>query len=100
MENNHYLCIVIEKEINNMSKKITKLGSVNPCVLLFLYDKDNKEIGTCLDTPNNFAVACMLNDNVQYGKAYYQFFGETIKQRKDKDTLEEINRHKLTINFL
>ena len=58
MENNHYLCIVIEKEINNMSKKITKLGSVNPCVLLFLYDKDNK------------------------------------------DTLEEINRHKLTINFL
>lgn len=83
-----------------MSKKITKLGSVNPCVLLFLYDKDNKEIGTCLDTPNNFAVACMLNDNVQYGKAYYQFFGETIKQRKDKDTLEEINRHKLTINFL
>lgn len=43
MENNHYLCIVIEKEIYNMSKKITKLGSVNPCVLLFLYDKDNKE---------------------------------------------------------
>lgn len=43
MENNHYLCIVIEKEINNMSKKITKLGSVNPCVLLFLYDKNNKE---------------------------------------------------------
>ena len=42
MENNHYLCIVIEKEINNMNKKITKLGSVNPCVLLFLYDKDNK----------------------------------------------------------
>ena len=101
-----------------MSKKMTKLGSVNPCALLFLYDKNNKEIGTCLDTPNNFAVACMLNDNVQYGKAYYQFFGETIKQRKDKDildrisvyqklvsledkgTLEEINRHKLNINFL
>ena len=115
MENNHYLCIVKLKEINNMSKKMTKLGSVNPCNMLFLYDKNNN---TCLDTPNNFAVACMLNDNVQYGKAYYQFFGETIKQRKDKDisdrisvyqklvslenkdTLEEINRHKLTINFL
>ena len=101
-----------------MSKKMTKLGSVNPCNMLFLYDKNNKEIGTCLDTPNNFAVACMLNDNVQYGKAYYQSFGETIKQRKDKDildrisvyqklvsledkgTLEEINRHKLNINIL
>ena len=54
-----------------MSKKMTKLGSVNPCALLYLYNKDNEEIGTCLDTPNNFAVACMLNDNVQYGKAYY-----------------------------
>ena len=85
-----------------MSKKMTKLGSVNPCALLYLYNKDNEEIGTCLDTPNNFAVACMLNDNVQYGKAYYQFFGETIKlvSLEDKGTLEEINRHKLTINFL
>lgn len=118
MENNHYLCNVKLKEINSMSKKMTKLGSVNPCALLYLYNKDNEEIGTCLDTPNNFAVACMLNNNVQYGKAYYQFFGETIKQRKDKDisgrisiyqklvnledkdTLEEINRHKLNINFL
>lgn len=114
MENNHYLCRVKLKEIDNMSKKTTKLGSVKPCSLLSLYSKENKYIGTCLDTPNNFAVACMLNENIDYGKAYYLHFEDVIRKKNDTDILEristykklekklqdEINTHKQTINFV
>lgn len=66
------------------------LGSINPCNTLFLYDKDKKLLGECLDTPNSFAVACCINNNITYGKAYYQFFNDDIRKRNDKDNIERI----------
>lgn len=100
-----------------MSKKMIKLGSVNPCNMMTLYDVNNNYIGECLDTPNNFAVACLINDKVEYGKAWYQYFGEVIRSRhyedisdriniykklsekKHIDTINEINKHKEMIKF-
>lgn len=92
-----------------------KVGSVNPCNLMFLYDKNDNQLGTCLDTPNNFAIACILNKNVHYGVAYYPLFGTNKKYRsgvseiiKSYETLrtkykhinDEIEKHKEHINFL
>ena len=90
-----------------------KLGSVNPCGMTMLYDKENNLIGSCMDTPNNFAVACLINAKVAYGKTYYPCFGEDIRTREsvqdridmyqghiERNNMEEINRHKLTIKLL
>lgn len=67
-----------------------KIGSVNPCNMMFLFDKNGKEIGTCMDTPNSFAVACVMNSRVAYGKAHYQFFGTTVRKRDEKDNLDRV----------
>lgn len=72
---------------------IKKIGSVNPCNLLVLTDNQDKQIGTCLDTPNNFAVACMLNDKVCKGKAHYQLFKTECKYRNDDDIQERIKSY-------
>lgn len=101
----------MSKSTSSYIKK--KLGSVNPCNMMALYDKKNIIIGSCMDTPNNFAVACLINPNVTYGKTYYQRFGEEIRTREsvqdridmyqqdiDSNDIEEINRHKMTINFI
>ena len=99
-----------------MSKRASKkVGSVNPCNTMALYNDKGEQIGYCLHTPNNFAVACIINKNVSYGKAYYELFGETIRKRTDvQDTItvyetllsrnntiikNEINEHKSHIKF-
>lgn len=69
----------MSKSINNYIKK--KLGSVKPCNMMTLYNKKNNIIGSCMDTSNNFAVACLINQNVTYGKTYYQYFREEIRTR-------------------
>lgn len=68
-----------------------KLGSINPCEKLLLYDKNKKLLGECLNTPNSFAVACYINNNIAYGRAYYQFFDDNIRKRNDKDNIERID---------
>lgn len=91
-----------------------KLGSVNPCNMTILLDKNGSDIGRCLDTPNSFAVACMLSNKVVYGKTYYQYFptkyhyktDDDIQQRiksyekfKDTSLKEEFNKHKQFIKI-
>lgn len=89
-----------------------KLGSVNPCNMLSLCNKNGRIIGECFDTPNAFACACYLNDKVEYGKVYYEFFGLSMRYRQDyseqiamygrqaeKDNMEDINFLKREINF-
>lgn len=96
-----------------MSKKVTlKLGSVNPCNVLSLCDGKGKVIGECFDTPNAFACACYLNDKVEYGKAYYEFFGLSMrykseykeqislyKKQAENGNMEDINYLKQEIKF-
>ena len=72
---------------------IKKIGSVNPCNLLVLMDKYDRQIGTCLDTPNSFAVACIMNDKVCKGKADYQLFKTEYRYKDDKDIKERIKSY-------
>lgn len=89
-----------------------KLGSVNPCNMLSLCDKNGRIIGECFDTPNAFACACYLNDNVEYGKVHYEFFGLSMRYKQDylneialyakqesNGNIEDINFLKREINF-
>lgn len=71
-------------------KQTKKVGSVNPCNVLMLFDAKGNEIGKCLDTPNAFAIACYLYDDISFGTAYYQYFGRTQRNRNDSDTAERI----------
>lgn len=92
---------------NNMSIKNT---SINPCEILFLYDNLNNLIGNCLDTPNAFAYACILNDNVYKGVANYTYCEDNIRYANDSDIIDRINafkkfpmvlpRMKFQINFV
>lgn len=70
-----------------------KIGSVNPCSVLYLYNENGKCIGECLDTPNCFAVACLVNPLVMSGKAFYEHFNETLKEREDKDIQERMDTY-------
>lgn len=72
---------------------IKKIGSVNPCNLLVLMDKYDRRIGTCLDTPNSFAVACMINGKVHKGKADYQLFKTEYRYKDDNDIQERIKAY-------
>ena len=72
------------------------IGSINPCGVLTLYDKEEKELGTCLDTPNSFAVACMIHSEVVKGICYYQHFGKE-ERIKDNDILERINTYTICL---
>lgn len=47
------------------------LGSINAASLAHLYDVTGKEIGTCMDTPNNMAYAMAINENVVKIKTPY-----------------------------
>lgn len=67
-----------------------QITSINPCEILFLYDKNNNNIGSCLDTPNAFAYACFLNDNVVKGVANYHLFGQSTRLAHDKDIIDRI----------
>lgn len=58
---------------------MSKIGSISPCNMCALYNDQNKIIGQCLDTPNAFAYACILNNNVVKGVAHYQYFGEELR---------------------
>ena len=71
-----------------------KIGSINPCNTLFLYDIDNKCIGTCLDTPNAFAYACSLRNNIVKGIAIYAHFEDNFRMCNDVDIIERINYYK------
>ena len=64
-----------------------KIGSVNPCNTLFLYDIHNKCIGYCLDTPNAFACACFLNKTIMQGVANYCYFENKIMLSNDVDII-------------
>lgn len=78
-----------------MKKNISlKNISINPCEILFLYDKDNNNIGNCLDTPNAFAYACLLNDNVVKGIAKYTYFEDNVRLANDPDIIDRINTFK------
>ena len=70
-----------------------KLGSINACNLLTLFDKDNKVIGNCLDTPNAFAKCCANNKHIVKGVAHYQLFGDTIRLRDDSDIQDRIKMY-------
>lgn len=77
-------------------KKNTSLKniSINPCEILYLYDKDNNNIGNCLDTPNAFAYACLLNDKVVKGIAKYPYWEDNIRLANDQDIIDRINTFK------
>lgn len=77
----------------NNSRTTKKLGSVNPCANMSLFDKDGKLLGYCMDTPNSFAVACLANKNVSYGKAYYQMFADTVRYANDVDIQERMSMY-------
>jgi hypothetical protein len=42
--------------------KSLKLGSLNASHLATIFDKKGNAIGNCLDTPNNAAVALLINN--------------------------------------
>ena len=46
-----------------MIKKIKKAGNINAAHEAIIFDKYGKEIGSCMDTPNNAAFAFSMNDN-------------------------------------
>lgn len=73
-----------------MKQKKT-VGSVNACNVLHLKDAKGNTIGHCADTPNAFAVACIVIESVVSGVSCYQFFGNTQRNRTDADTLERVN---------
>lgn len=75
-----------------------KIGSINPCNCLGLYNNLNQHIGECLDTPNAFAFACAINPNVFKGVAHYQFFGNTYRYANEDDIIDRINYYKKSIN--
>lgn len=75
-----------------------KIGSVNPCNILHLYNKNNEIIGHCLDTPNNFAIAIILNPNsdIVKGIAHYAICkNHNIYNINDNDIKERINTYHL-----
>ena len=39
-----------------------KAGNVNAAFVATIYDKQGKELGTCMDTPNNMAYAFAINE--------------------------------------
>lgn len=71
-----------------------KIGCVNPCGIAHLYDANNKCIGTCLDTPNSFAVAVLTNKKVAYAKTYYKFFGYSWMYANDADIIDRVKSYK------
>lgn len=78
------------------------IGSINPCNILYLYDDKEKCIGECLDTPNSFAMACLLypNKHITIGKTFYLYFGEETRSINDKDIKERIKSlNKFKKNF-
>lgn len=86
--------------MNNKNKPTytQKIGSVNACETMALFDKDNNIIGRCFDTPNAFAYACVLSDKVIKGKAYYKYFGDdeaTIRERNSEDNKERMRMFNL-----
>lgn len=80
---------------------MSKIGSINPCNMCALYNDQNKIIGQCIDTPNAFAYACVLNNNIVKGVARYQFFGDECRYKNNNDIMERINifaKQNLNIN--
>ena len=64
-----------------------KIGSVNPCNILYLYNLKDECIGYCLDTPNAFACACAINNSIIKGVANYAYFNDEIKLSNDVDIM-------------
>lgn len=63
--------------------KRKNLGSVNPCAVAFLINKEGKNIGQTLDTPNAVAYAMAINKNVVKSVAYYPMFGDKVYLREE-----------------
>lgn len=55
-----------------------------------LFDAQGRMIGKCLDTPNNFAAACVLCEDIAYGKVHYEFFGTTVRYADDPDIIDRM----------
>lgn len=70
---------------------MSKIGSVNPCNMCSLYNNLNERIGQCIDTPNAFAYACIINPNVFKSIAQYQFFGTEYRYVNEDDIKDRIN---------
>lgn len=59
------------------------IGTVNGAIIANLLDKDNKVLGTTIDTPNAIAYAMAVNPQVVKAIAHYQMFGDTIHTREE-----------------
>lgn len=76
-----------------MTKK-KSIGSFNPCGVAMLYDHDGKPLGSCLDTPNVFAVACLLYPSIDYGVSHYDLFADETRKRDGKDNIERMGAYR------
>lgn len=75
-----------------------KIGSVNPCNIMYLYNKHNEIIGHCLDTPNNFAMAVIINPDSDIVKGVAHYIGYKTPNTyhiNDDDIKERINTYHL-----
>lgn len=73
---------------------MNKIGSVNPCNILYLFNFQNKCIGYCLDTPNAFACACSINNSIMKGVANYSYFDYNIRLSNDVDIIDRQKMYK------
>lgn len=76
-----------------MTKK-KSIGNFNPCGVAMLYDHEGKPIGSCLDTPNVFAVACLLYPIIDYGVSHYDRFADETRKRDGKDNIERMEMYR------
>lgn len=76
---------------------IAKMGCFG-VTTAFLYDKNNKPIGNCIDTPNGIAKAMMENSNIEKVIGY---FPDKVSYRKDYiDRMNNYNTAKSYLNII
>jgi hypothetical protein len=77
---------------------MTNLGSINAAHIAIILDAEGKQIGTCMDTPNNAAHALKINNNAMSVKTVFNGTYTREQLQKRFFGLDE-NYHKQFINF-
>lgn len=86
-----------------VKQTIRKAGNINAAHLASLFNAQGKEIGTCMDTPNNMAYAMSINKSIAY--ATTPFMGKYDRKKLNvtgstKFTGEDAAYHAQYVKFI